>query len=116
MNTLALPYRSTANSFSFSLVYPGAIRKLSLFLKILVIGMAALCLWQNNQIIEKTYSLQGMENKLAGLKEENAGLEKSLFQENSFSNLEKIVKSLNMEIVEKVTFIEIKYSNTVVAR
>ncbi len=81
----------------------------------LLITLASIFFWQNNQIIARTYQLQHLQEKLTNLKEENQFLEASATQENSLSNLEELISNLGLEKAQSVSFIQ-AMEKSVVAR
>lgn len=80
-----------------------------------LIILASFFLWQNSQIIAKTYQLQHLKEKLVNLEKENQFLEASAAKENSLSNLEELVKALGLEKAQNISFIQ-AMEKTVVAR
>lgn len=70
-------------------------------------GLLVFYIFQTNVIIQGTYLLQGYEEKLTKLEEENEKLTINLAKFNSLENLESLVQSLNYEKTEKIKYIQV---------
>ncbi len=82
---------------------------------IFLIILASIFFWQNNQLIDKTYQLQYLKEKLTSMEKENQLLEANTAKDSSLSNLEESIKALGLEKVHNISFIQ-AIEKTVVAR
>ena len=88
---------------------------ISCFTIMAIFAVASLWLWQNFQVVETTYQLQRLQNKLGGLERINEVLEVKAIGGNSLLNLEKKIQELGLEKIENINFLSYP-ETTVVTR
>jgi len=80
-----------------------------------IAGLIFFYVFQNSQIVSQTYLLHHSQTRLSELTKENESLEISSVKGSSLSNLQELIKNLNLEKVDAVSFIQ-SPGTTVVAR
>jgi len=104
---------------------PFSIKQLSLksFLKSFWILNFALCLslsvfyvFQMNEIIKGSYSIEQYEKNLSVLSQENDNLKINFSKSKSLDNIEGLAQSLNLEKITEVKYIQILGNQVVAAK
>jgi len=74
---------------------------------ILILVFLIFYLFQVNALVSETYLVQNYEKKLTELSQKNEILTINFFQANSLDNIEKLIKDLGFEKVDKIHYIKI---------
>ena len=109
MNVLTLPLPVSAKQISLKL----SLRTFWVLSIALTIIFLVLYVFQVNLMTKESYLTQDYQKKIKELSRENKTLEITFSEGNSLSNLELLVKNLNLEKTDKVHYIQVLESQVV---